>query len=127
MPSELSASHDFVEVCDRVDLWDGEMQAFDVGNDEVLVVSLDGVLHAYHGTCPHQNISLVEGALIGNVLTCRAHLWQFDASTGRGINPATANLIRYPIEVIGGKVRIGNAAITESDTAPATCTGNCSK
>lgn len=115
----------FVEVCDEATLWEGEMQSFDVGDDEVLVISIDGVLHAYQGTCPHQHISLVEGTLEGTVLTCRAHLWQFDVCSGRGINPSTASLARYPIEVVDGKVRVGIQAIDNRASVQAGCTGSC--
>lgn len=100
----------FVRVCDADELWDGEMDAFDVGDDEVLLVRVNGEYHAYHGTCPHQSVSLAEGSLEGTTLTCRAHLWQFDVCTGNGINPASGRLRRYPIRIEDDAVFIGMEA-----------------
>jgi toluene monooxygenase system ferredoxin subunit len=86
------------------ELWDGEMDAFEVGGVEVLLVKVDGHYCAYQGSCPHQSMALVEGELKDGLLTCRAHLWQFDARTGRGVNPQTACLRRFPLTVTAGEV-----------------------
>ena len=67
----------YVQLIGADDLWDGEMESFDVGEEEVLLLKVDGQIRAYDGICPHQSISLVEGELEGGVLTCRAHEWQF--------------------------------------------------
>ena len=100
----------FFEVCDVADLWVGEMQAFDVGEHEVLVINVDGQLHAYDGVCPHQSVSLVEGALEGGVLTCRAHHWTFEACSGKGLNPAAGGLRRFPLRIENGKVLVCDQA-----------------
>jgi toluene monooxygenase system ferredoxin subunit len=92
----------FVEVAAAADLWVGEMEAFDVGGREVLVVHLDDGFHAYDGICPHQSFSLVEGVLDDNILTCAAHAWEFDAATGEGTNPRDSCLVRHGVEVIDG-------------------------
>jgi toluene monooxygenase system ferredoxin subunit len=41
-----------------------------------------------------------------NVLTCRAHLWQFDVRDGCGINPSDCNLAIYPTKIEGDEVYI---------------------
>ena len=51
--------------------------------------------------CPHQNFELVEGSLSGTILTCKAHLWQFDLNVCKGINPEHSELAQYPIEIRG--------------------------
>jgi toluene monooxygenase system ferredoxin subunit len=56
-------------------------------------------VRAYSGTCPHQGVSLAEGELDGTTLTCRAHLWQFDAVSGNSINPTGEQLIRHEVRV----------------------------
>lgn len=97
----------FVRVCAAKDIWEGEMEAFVVQGRQVLVVHVAGELRAYQGTCPHQRVSLVHGWLEGCVLTCSAHLWQFDARTGVGLNPASARLERFPIKTEGNDVLVG--------------------
>jgi nitrite reductase/ring-hydroxylating ferredoxin subunit len=89
----------YVELIEADAMWDGEMESFDVGDAEVLVVKVDGQIRAYDGICPHQSQSLVEGELDAGVLTCRAHEWQFNTRTGEGINPKGTCLLRHDVRV----------------------------
>ena len=96
---DLRTDDGYVELTEAGALWDGEMESFDVGDAEVLVVKVDGQIRAYDGICPHQSQSLVEGELDAGVLTCRAHEWQFNARTGEGINPKGTCLLRHDVRV----------------------------
>lgn len=90
----------FERVCNFDDLWEGEMDMFEVAGHEVLVIHGDGgYIRAVQGICPHQEIPLAEGTLEGKVLTCRAHLWQFDVEVGASVNPEGCKLAIYPVEV----------------------------
>lgn len=100
----------FVELCALDDLWIGEMASFGLGDREVLVVNVEGELHAYDGACPHQGVPLAEGDFDGRVLTCRAHQWSFDACSGQGINPAGECLRRFELRVVDGKVYVAGQA-----------------
>jgi len=101
----------FVEVAADDELWDGEMESYDVDGTEVLLVKVDGEHYAYHGICPHQSFSLVEGALDGTRLTCRAHEWAFDAVSGAGINPRDSCLTRHAVRVAAGAVSVSRTPI----------------
>lgn len=96
---DLRTDDGYVELIEADAMWDGEMESFDVGDAEVLVVKVDGQIRAYDGICPHQSQSLVEGELDAGVLTCRAHEWQFNARTGEGINPKGSCLLRHDVRV----------------------------
>ncbi|WP_409332315.1 Rieske 2Fe-2S domain-containing protein [Trujillonella humicola] len=90
----------FERVCSLDDLWEGEMESFTVDGQDILVACLDGgEVVATQAICPHQETELVEGELAKTVLTCRLHLWQFDLTTCKGINPTHAELARYPVKV----------------------------
>jgi len=81
------------------DVWEGEMVGVEVGDTKVLIVNLDGDLQAYTNVCPHQASALDEGDFDGETITCARHLWEFDARSGRGVNPADAALTRYPCKL----------------------------
>ncbi|HYX57580.1 MAG TPA: Rieske 2Fe-2S domain-containing protein [Streptosporangiaceae bacterium] len=91
------------------DIWAGEMRAVNLGVIDVLLCNLDGMLVAYANRCPHLANPLSEGVFDDGVLTCAAHEWEFDARTGRGLNPASACLRRYPVRLDGEKIFVGIA------------------
>jgi len=95
----------FHRVCTLDDLWAGEMAEYEVAGVKVLVVHTeDGRVTAIQPMCPHQEVPLAEGTLEGSVVTCRMHLWQVDAVTGKGINPEHAEVAIYPTRVTDGTV-----------------------
>jgi len=86
------------------DIWAGEMRAVRLGAVDVLLCNLDGMLVAYQDRCPHLANPLSAGVLSDGILTCAAHEWEFDARTGRGVNPASACLRRYPVKLDGTEI-----------------------
>lgn len=102
----------FTKVCTLDDLWEGEMEPFTVnGHEIVLVCAEGGDIRAFQGMCPHQDIALAEGQFDGKKLICRAHLWQFDAATGKGINPSDCALAEYPVKVDGEDVFVETVGV----------------
>lgn len=103
----------FVPAMRDEQLWIGEMRAFVLGGRRVLLLRLDDrSLRAYENRCVHQGLPLSDGTLNGHVLTCRAHHYQYDASTGRGINPACTALVALPVRVTAGEIMVEVAAET---------------
>lgn len=97
----------FKSVCTLDSLWEGEMQVVEVEGLEVLMVNAEGgIVRAFDPICPHQEHALVEGTLEGTVLTCPAHLWQFDVASGEGVNPTGCRLKAYPICIEGDQVLV---------------------
>ena len=94
----------FERVAALDELWDGDLRAVDVGGVAVLLVRLGADVVAYADRCAHLGVPMSFGSLSGRVLTCSAHHYQYDAATGQGINPRTARLERFPVEVRGGDV-----------------------
>lgn len=103
----------FEKICSLDDVWEGEMASFNTANGTMvlLVVLEGGEVKAYQGHCPHQEIELAEGTLDGTELTCSAHLWQFDLTTGEGINPASCRLSEYATRVEGDDIFVDVAGI----------------
>jgi toluene monooxygenase system ferredoxin subunit len=92
----VSTWHETISVDD---LWEGDMTAVTVAGHQVLLVNVDGTVRAYSNRCPHQASGLDEGDLDGSTLTCAKHLWEFDAVTGKGINPDDARLTGFGCKV----------------------------
>jgi toluene monooxygenase system ferredoxin subunit len=88
------------------ELWDGEMTVLEIDGNVVLLVNVDGGVHAYKDSCPHLGTRLSQGSLRRNVLTCATHGWGFDVSTGQGINPKTACLESFAVKVENGDILI---------------------
>ena len=104
----------FERVCSAADLAPGDMAAFYLEGEEVLVVrDRDGGLHALDGICPHEDYPLVEGIFDGTVLTCVNHAWCFDVTTGKGVNPPSSRLRRFSLEVEGEDVLVDPYAEVE--------------
>jgi nitrite reductase/ring-hydroxylating ferredoxin subunit len=61
---------------------DGRGLCVRIDGIDVGLFRVDGEIHAMENRCPHQGDPLSEGVLEGGIVTCRAHLWQFDVRTG---------------------------------------------
>ena len=108
--ADAAATAGFAVIADEGDLWDGEMESYDLDDQEIVLIRLDGKYHAYDGDCPHQGTSLAAGTLDEGVLTCSAHEWEFDARTGQGVNPRTVCLRRREVRVADGRVLVSRTA-----------------
>ncbi len=89
---------------DETDLQVGEMKSVLAGRHDVLLVRLEDGVRAYGNLCPHKMCPLHEGKLENRVLTCTAHRWTFDASTGKAINPRGSELRVYPVRIMDARI-----------------------
>lgn len=78
-----------------------------VGETPVLLLQIDGVVHAYGANCPHAGAPLDEGALCDGRIVCPWHKATFDAATGALLEPpALEGLVRYRTRVTGDNVHV---------------------
>lgn len=80
------------KVANLLDLWIGEMRAFCINGQPILIIRSEEGVVAFEDRCAHAGVPISQGRLVDGVLTCRAHEWQFDARTGCGVNPRQARL-----------------------------------
>ncbi|HSK17310.1 MAG TPA: Rieske (2Fe-2S) protein [Gaiellaceae bacterium] len=77
----------------------------EVGGHEILLLRVEGSVHALANACPHRGNPLVDGEIVGDQLRCAYHGWRFDLGTGACLVGDEAAR-RYEIEVAGDDVRI---------------------
>jgi toluene monooxygenase system ferredoxin subunit len=97
----------WIDVYEDDALWDGEKVAVDAGGRGVLLVRVDGRVLAFADACPHKGTPLSDGDFDDGVLTCGVHLWEFDARTGRSINPIGKPLACFPVRIEAGRISVG--------------------
>jgi len=96
----------FRPACPAADLWIGEMRPLQIEGRPVVLINHAGQVSAYLDRCAHQGFPISQGRLVGPVLTCAAHEWQYDARTGCGINPKNVALTRLAVEIRGDQIWI---------------------
>jgi toluene monooxygenase system ferredoxin subunit len=108
----------FQKIANLDELWSGEMTAISVEGQHILLVNIDDIVRAYADACPHMRTRLSEGSLRGCMLTCATHQWQFDALTGKGINPMTACLEEFPVRIENGDILVDLVAAFSGGKKP---------
>ena len=99
----------WVRVCAASEVPVGWMRAFPVEGlgIPVLVADLgEGRYAASSGICPHEDVALEGGYLMGGRVTCPGHGYEFDMETGRCGHDATLQLRRFPLRVVAGEIHI---------------------
>ena|ERR1700743_3075540 len=108
----------FEKVASVEDLWSGEMRALQVRGQRVLLVNHDGRICAYADACPHQQSRLSEGSLKGNILRCATHHWEFNVSSGSGVNPQNTCLRAFAVALNGADILVDVDVVATPDGVP---------
>ncbi len=86
----------------------GEVLRVDLDSEPVAVWNIEGQYYATSDTCTHEEASLSEGDLWGEVVECPLHGAQFDVRTGAVLSlPAMYPLATYPVKVEDGGLYLG--------------------
>jgi toluene monooxygenase system ferredoxin subunit len=96
----------FEPVLAEDELWTGEMRGITVRGRRVLLVRTEAGVFAYEDRCAHLGVPLSQGRLEAGVITCSAHHYQYDAKTGRGVNPERARLRAFPVSIECGQIAV---------------------
>jgi 3-phenylpropionate/trans-cinnamate dioxygenase ferredoxin subunit len=101
----------WVEVADEAKIADGGYLAVYPKGLAVLLVRVDGALHAVANKCAHMACPLEGGRLDGHVITCSCHDWRFDVRSGALVDAAEIALAVFPTKVADGKVHVDVGAV----------------
>jgi len=92
------------------DVWEGDLLDVEVDGEQVLLVHLSGgTVKAFQGMCPHQEILLADGEWNPDqaTLLCGGHQWEFDLTTGHGLNPSGCRLYEFAVRVDDDRIVVG--------------------
>jgi nitrite reductase/ring-hydroxylating ferredoxin subunit len=96
-----------VRLCPVADVVEGALRGYRVRGVTwpVMITQQDGVMTAFPGVCPHDDVSLVDyGMIEEGELVCRVHGYRFELATGRCEHAPKLQLRRYKITVIDAVV-----------------------
>ena len=98
---------EYIRVARTADLAAGSMKRVTVAGHPVVLVNLDGEVFAIDDTCSHEEASLSQGTLSGEVVVCPKHGARFNVKTGRVLAlPAVRSVAVYPVRVEGGEILV---------------------
>jgi len=104
------AESGFVKVAEVGELSPGEMKVVEVGGEQILLVNVEGNIHACDDICSHAYASLSEGDLNGDEVECPLHGSAFNVVTGEALTPPAEDRIRiFEVRIDGQDVLIGPA------------------
>jgi toluene monooxygenase system ferredoxin subunit len=86
------------------DLWEGEIAALQLEGRRLALIKIGDQVVTFLDACAHRGLPISDGRLEDGELICAAHEYRYRAATGRGINPDSVCLVRFPTEVRGGEV-----------------------
>lgn len=88
-------------VADVSEIPAGHGRVLEVAGRQLAVFNLEGRFYAMDNTCPHRGGPLGDGIVVGNVVTCPWHGWQFDCTNGRSMRNPTVCVPTFPTSVDG--------------------------
>ena len=97
---------EFVEVARVEELPPGSGTTFTVADKPVAVFNIGGTIYAMADGCLHRGASLGSGKLEGKVVTCRAHGWRYDVTTGNTMHVPDYGVTSYPAKVVDGRILV---------------------
>jgi naphthalene 1,2-dioxygenase ferredoxin component len=97
----------FVDVCAVEDVAPNRARPAFVDGKQVALFNVDGAIHALENSCPHGGAALSGGTVCGRHVTCRAHGWRFDVTTGALVVAPSIAVAKYPVRIDGDRVLVG--------------------
>jgi nitrite reductase/ring-hydroxylating ferredoxin subunit len=76
--------------------------------------NVDGTVYTIDDGCLHTGAALGTGTFEDKVVTCRAHGWTYDVTTGHTLHVPDDDVSSYPVTIVDGKSLV---ALTPSKEA----------
>ena len=113
----------YVRVAHTGELEPGAGKTVDVNGTPVALFNVDGVYHAIHNTCPHEDGSLGDGGLSHAIVICPLHDYEFDVTSGRCLTEPAYSVERFEVRVEGDNILISDEVAVPDARAATTRAG----
>jgi 3-phenylpropionate/trans-cinnamate dioxygenase ferredoxin component len=99
---------ELVPIARQGDVPDGEIRAFNVGNQRIALAKSEGNVYAFRDECSHDDCPLSsEGYIEGQELICECHGSAFDLASGAPTTPpANRPLEMFDVDIRGDDIVI---------------------
>ena len=98
---------ELVKVATTNEIPPGSSKRVQVNGHVVAVVNVRGTLYAVDDVCTHEDESLSEGPVVGEIITCPKHGSRFHLPTGRVLSlPAVRPVNTYAVKVEGDDILV---------------------
>ncbi len=82
----------------------GKCMVVRVADKDVALFNVDGNVYATNDACAHAGASLESGKFQGTTVTCRAHGFRYNVTSGHCVNIQGLKIAAYPVKVVDGKI-----------------------
>lgn len=101
-------SKQFTPAAEDADVVEGALYAAVVDGVPVLLVRLNGVVHAIGRICTHEDADLAQGSIEDGCVVCPLHGSKFDLVTGAALTlPAFEPEPVFEVRIEGGTIYVG--------------------
>jgi nitrite reductase/ring-hydroxylating ferredoxin subunit len=76
---------EFIRAVEAAKVLPDKMITVELGDESVLIASVDGKYYGMGAICTHEQWDLSEGTLDGTAVTCAGHGTVWDLKTGKGV------------------------------------------
>jgi len=97
---------EFVKVASLSELAPGSAKAVEVKGKAIALFNVGGTIYATDNTCLHQGGPLGEGELMGDVVICPWHQWEYNVRTGELIGDSSLKVATYSVQVEGSDIKV---------------------
>jgi 3-phenylpropionate/trans-cinnamate dioxygenase ferredoxin component len=98
---------EFVRVCAKAELPDGEKKLVEIGGKPVLVCNSGDKLFAVSNICSHAEEKLECGRMKRGIIVCPVHGARFDLATGAALSaPAFRPITTYELRVVDDWIEV---------------------
>ncbi len=95
----------WIEVATADELAIGQMKTFDIDDEPLLLINLNGVYHVVQDICTHDGAELAGGEIEGDEIICPRHGAHFCIKTGEATcPPAYEPITTYDVKVEQDKI-----------------------